>query len=103
MNKVQIRTPEEPMIEIEIPGTATFQFHHLVQRQRDDYEGWFLIEGVELLQLRSGWDSSNGRHVGTGLVIMAGAVRIPNRNQAKPSSLYRATGSDKVVAIGNGK
>jgi len=100
------------MIEVEIPGTATFQFHHLVL----DVNGTIakdgkLIEGVgELLaELRSRLDihlitaDTFGTQEILDRSLKLNAVRISMQNQVKAKLDYIGDlGVDKVVAIGNG-
>jgi soluble P-type ATPase len=100
------------MIEVEIPGTATFQFHHLVL----DVNGTIakdgkLIEGVgELLaEVRSRLEihlitaDTFGTQEILDRSLKLNAVRIPMQNQVKAKLDYIGDlGVDKVVAIGNG-
>jgi P-type E1-E2 ATPase len=100
------------MIEVEIPGTTTFQFHHLVL----DVNGTIakdgkLIEGVgELLaELRSRLDihlitaDTFGTQEILDRSLKLNAVRISMQNQVKAKLDYiEELGTDKVVAIGNG-
>ncbi|MBN1567841.1 MAG: HAD hydrolase family protein [Acidobacteria bacterium] len=100
------------MIEIEVPGFATFRFQHLVL----DANGTIsldgrLMEGVpELIkELRSKLDihlvtaDTQGTQEIIDRVLNLAAVRIAKQNQIQAKLDYVAKlGADAVVAIGNG-
>ncbi len=100
------------MIEVEIPGLATFRFKHLVL----DVNGTIakdgqLIEGVpELLsELRGKLDAhlitadTHGSQDILDKRLGLIATRIPPHNQAKAKLDYiEHLGAERVVAIGNG-
>jgi P-type E1-E2 ATPase len=100
------------MIEIEIPGTATFQFHHLVLDVNGTIaKDGLLIEGVVdlLAELRTRLDihlitaDTFGSQEIIDESLKLSAVRIPSKSQAKAKLDYiEQLGPDKVVAIGNG-
>ena len=100
------------MIKIEIPGTGTSQFKHLVL----DVNGTIakdgqLIDGVaELLkQLSAKLDihmitaDTHGKQVAIDRLLGFEAVRIPPHNQLKAKLDYiQRLGADTVFAVGNG-
>jgi soluble P-type ATPase len=100
------------MIEVEIPGYATFRFQHLVL----DVNGTIakdgqLLEGVpELLsELRNKLDEhlitadTHGSQDILDKALNLTATRIPLHNQAKAKLNYiEHLGAERVVAIGNG-
>lgn len=100
------------MIEIDIPGTDSFQFKHLVL----DVNGTIakdgqLIEGVAELLKELGVKldihmitaDTHGKQAAIDRVLGLEAVRIPPQNQRKAKLDYiERLGADTVFAIGNG-
>ena len=100
------------MIEIKIPGFATFQFEHLVL----DVNGTIakdgqLIEGVSelLAELRARIQvhmitaDTHGNQESIDAILSLSAIRILTSNQAQAKLDYvERLGAGKVAAIGNG-
>jgi soluble P-type ATPase len=108
----EIRSFEVTMIEIEIPGFAVYQFHHLVL----DVNGTIakdgrIIQGVpELLQqlrpdltLHLITADTHGMQEDIDKRLGIASVRIPTQNQIKAKRDFVETlGAETVVAMGNG-
>jgi P-type E1-E2 ATPase len=100
------------MIEIKIPGYATYRLRHIVL----DVNGTIakdghLLEGVRELfaELSSGLEihlitaDTHGNQEELDRILGLTAARIPVRDQAKAKLDYvEQLGKDEVVAIGNG-
>jgi P-type E1-E2 ATPase len=103
---------EMTMLEIQIPGLASYQFEHLVS----DVNGTIAKDGLLLdgvadlfaklssrLKIHLITADTHGLQEAIDAKLGLQAIRIPNQNQALAKLNYIETlGSGKVVAIGNG-